>query len=73
MVRIAACWHTRVTVVIRMVLVVTALAAALMAGLMVYSKSGHSQAPAPACTVAGCTNTDGTLPGGWPTDPNHVP
>ena len=68
MVPIGSCWHTRL-VIIRAVLVVAALAAALTAGLLAYSRDGRSQAP-PACTVANC---DSTLPGGWPSDPNRAP
>jgi len=73
MVPIASCWHTRGDVVIRMVLVVSVLVAALTAGLLAYSRSGRSQSPAPTCTIASCVTTDPTLPGGWPVDPNRVP
>jgi anaerobic selenocysteine-containing dehydrogenase len=66
MVPIGSCWHTRGTMIIRTVLLVAALVAAIVAGLLVYSKNGRSQSPAPTCTVANC---DATLPGGWPSDP----
>jgi hypothetical protein len=68
MVPIGAYWHTRDTVIVRGVLLIAALSAALVAGLLAYSKHGQSQTPpAPACTVAAC-DTNGALPGGWPTD-----
>jgi hypothetical protein len=56
--------------IIRTVLLVTALAAALTAGLLAYSKNGRSQSPAPTCTVADC---DATLPGGWPASSSRQP
>jgi hypothetical protein len=56
--------------IIRTVLLVAALVAAITAGLLAYSRNGRSQSPAPTCTVADC---DTTLPGGWPDDSNHLP
>jgi hypothetical protein len=67
MVLIGSCWHTRGTMIIRTVLLVAALVAAIVAGLLVYSKNGRSQSPAPTCTVANC---DAMLPGGWPSEPS---
>jgi hypothetical protein len=72
MVRIGSCWHTRDSVVIRGVLVIAALSAVLVAGLLAYSRHGQSRTPAAACTVAGCSSND-SLPGGWPADPNQSP
>jgi hypothetical protein len=54
--------------VIRGLLVIALLAAALTAGLLAYSKNGRSQTPPAACAGLNC---DPTLPGGWPTDPNR--
>jgi hypothetical protein len=59
-------------VVIRGVLVIAALSAALMAGLLAYSRHGQNQTPPAACTAAGCASND-SLPGGWPVDPNQAP
>jgi hypothetical protein len=74
MVLIASCWQTRQHVIIRTLLLVAVLAAAMFGGLLAYSKSGRGQqAPAATCTVAACVTTDPTLPGGWPVDPNRVP
>ena len=56
--------------IIRTILLVAALVAAIVAGLLVYSNNGRSQSPTPACTVANC---DSTLPGGWPSDPSRLP
>jgi hypothetical protein len=68
----ASCWQTRQHVIIRTVLLVALLAAAMVAGLLVYSKNGRGQqAPAAACTVDSCVTTDPTLPGGWPVDPRQ--
>jgi len=59
-------------VVIRGVLVIAALSAALLAGMLAFSRHGKSQTPPAACTVAGCASND-PLPGGWPADPNQSP
>jgi multidrug efflux pump subunit AcrB len=56
--------------IIRTVLLVGMLVAAIVAGLLAYTRNGRSQTPAPACTVANC---DATLPGGWPSDPSRLP
>jgi hypothetical protein len=72
MVQTGSCWHTRRTVVIRGVLVIAALSAALVAGLLAYSRHGQHQTPPAACTAAGCASND-SLPGGWPVDPNQAP
>jgi hypothetical protein len=56
--------------IIRTVLLVAALVAAITAGLLAYSKNGRSQSPAPTCTVADC---DATLPGGWPANSSRQP
>jgi hypothetical protein len=67
-----SCWHTRGTVIVRGVLIIAVLSAALMAGLLAYSKHGQSQTPRPACAAAGCASND-ALPGGWPADPEQAP
>jgi hypothetical protein len=72
MVLIESCWHTRGSVVIRGVLVIAALSAALLAGMLVFSKHGQSKTPPAPCTAAGCSSND-SLPGGWPVDPNQSP
>jgi hypothetical protein len=60
-------------VIIRTVVLVAAIAAAMVAGLLAYSKSGHGQnAPNGTCTAANCVTTDPTLPGGW-VDPSRTP
>ena len=56
--------------IVRGLVIVVLLAAALTAGLLAYSKDGRSQGPSATCTVANC---DSSLPGGWPGDPNRQP
>jgi hypothetical protein len=52
-------------VLIRSVLVLAALTAAIVYGLMSFTRSGNSPNP-------NVTTTNAILPGGWPSDSNQV-